>query len=213
MKKLAILIYPEFSIQEISDMMYLFRWYFDVKTEIIASNKEIVISEEGVWILPDKTVNEFTKSDYYCLILPGCSDFREPIRDKNLINFLSSFKNDDEFLIGAICSAPIFLAYAGLMKGKKFINNLFMEFNERLSFIEDDNRVLKPVVVDGNIVTAAGSEGRKFAIEVARKLGFECSDIAMTELDENYTDDNFIHYLTDEQLEEVEIDFDFLFSE
>jgi hypothetical protein len=99
------------------------------------------------------------------------------------------------------------------MKGKKFINNLFMEFNERLSFIEDDNRVLKPVVVDGNIVTAAGSEGRKFAIEVARKLGFECSDIAMTELDENYTDDNFIHYLTDEQLEEVEIDFDFLFSE
>ena len=139
MKKLAILIYPEFSIQEISDMMYLFRWYFDVKTEIIASNKEIVISEEGVSILPDKTVNEFTKSDYYCLILPGCSDFREPIRDKNLINFLSSFKNDDEFLIGAICSAPIFLAYAGLMKGKKFINNLFMEFNERLSFIEDDN--------------------------------------------------------------------------
>ena len=213
MKKLAILIYPEFSIQEISDMMYLFRWYFDVKTEIIASNKEIVISEEGVSILPDKTVNEFTKSDYYCLILPGCSDFREPIRDKNLINFLSSFKNDDEFLIGAICSASRFLAYAGLMKGKKFINNLFMEFNERLSFIEDDNRVLKPVVVDGNIVTAAGSEGRKFAIEVARKLGFECSDIAMTELDENYTDDNFIHYLTDEQLEEVEIDFDFLFSE
>ena len=63
------------------------------------------------------------------------------------------------------------------------------------------------------IVTAVGSEGRKFAIEVARKLGFECSDIAMTELDENYTDDNFIHYLTDEQLEEVEIDFDFLFSE
>ena len=118
MKKLAILIYPEFSIQEISDMMYLFRWYFDVKTEIIASNKEIVISEEGVSILPDKTVNEFTKSDYYCLILPGCSDFREPIRDKNLINFLFSFKNVDEFLIPSLSFSSIFLIYACLMKSK-----------------------------------------------------------------------------------------------
>ena len=27
------IIYPEFSIQEIDDIMYLFRWHYDVKTE------------------------------------------------------------------------------------------------------------------------------------------------------------------------------------
>ena len=133
MKKIAILIYPEFSIQEIGDIMYLFRWHYDIKTEIIASSNDIVVSEEGV------------------------------------------------------C-------------------------NEQLPFINNENRVLQPVVIDGNIITAAGSEGRKFAIAVARKLGFECSDNAVTELDDNYTDKNFIHRLPPEEFEDAKKHFAFLFN-
>ena len=213
MKKIAILIYPEFSIQEIGDIMYLFRWHYDIKTEIIASSNDIVVSEEGVCIKPHKTVNEFVKEDYYCLILPGCSDFNEPIQDRNLIDFLKSFKDDNEFIIGAICSAPIFLAYAGLMENRKFINSLFMEFNEQLPFINNENRVLQPIVIDGNIITAAGSEGRKFAIAVARKLGFDCSDNAVSELGDNYTDDDFIHRLPPEEFEDAKKHFSFLFNQ
>ena len=150
----------------------MFRWYFDTKTEIVSTSLDPVISEEGVSIMPNITTDDYDLDNYHCLILPGCSDFRESIRDEKLISFLSSFNDNSEFVIGAICSAPIFLAKAGLLKGKKYINNLYMDFNERISFIELENRVLKPIVVDGNIITAAGSEGRKFAIEVARKLGF-----------------------------------------
>lgn len=127
------IIYPEFSIQEIGDIMYLFRWHYDIKTEIIASSNDIVVSEEGV------------------------------------------------------C-------------------------NEQLPFINNENRVLQPVVIDGNIITAAGSEGRKFAIAVARKLGFECSDNAVTELDDNYTDKNFIHRLPPEEFEDAKKHFAFLFN-
>ena len=212
MKKLSILVYPEFSIQEVSDIMYLFRWYFDTKTEIVSTSLDPVISEEGVSIMPNITTDDYDLDNYHCLILPGCSDFRDSIRDEKLISFLSSFSDNSEFIIGAICSAPIFLAKAGLLKGKKYINNLYMDFNERISFIELENRVLKPIVVDGNIITAAGSEGRKFAIEVARKLGFECSDKALTELGEDYKNDDFIAYLNEDQLLEVEKEFGFLFD-
>lgn len=212
MKKLSILVYPEFSIQEVSDIMYLFRWYFDTKTEIVSTSLDPVISEEGVSIMPNITTDDYDLDNYHCLILPGCSDFRDSIRDEKLISFLSSFNDNSEFIIGAICSAPIFLAKAGLLKGKKYINNLYMDFNERISFIELENRVLKPIVVDGNIITAAGSEGRKFAIEVARKLGFECSDKALTELGEDYKNDDFIAYLNEDQLLEVEKEFGFLFD-
>jgi len=33
-----------------------------------------------------------------------------------------------------------------------------------------------PIVVDGNIITAMGMAFREFAIEIAHKLGYECSD-------------------------------------
>lgn len=77
MKKLGILIYPEFSLQEVGNIMYLFRWYFDSETRMIFVNKGLVKSEEGVYVQAEISLDEFIKEDYHCLILPGSSDFRE----------------------------------------------------------------------------------------------------------------------------------------
>lgn len=77
MKKLGILIYPEFSLQEVGNIMYLFRWYFDSETRMISVNKGLVKSEEGVYVQAEISLDEFIKEDYHCLILPGSSDFRE----------------------------------------------------------------------------------------------------------------------------------------
>ena len=49
------------------------------------------------------------------------------------------FVNDDNFVIGAICSGPIFLAQAGLLKGKKYTDSLFVEMRESFAFIEENN--------------------------------------------------------------------------
>lgn len=54
MKKIAIVIYPEFSIQEIATLSALFRWYFEERTVIFSSSKSLVKSEEGITILPEK---------------------------------------------------------------------------------------------------------------------------------------------------------------
>ena len=72
-KRLELLIYPEFSLQEIANLLRLFRWKYDTVTDIIYTEKTVVKSEEGITVMPVKTCDEFSPEDYDCLLLSGCS--------------------------------------------------------------------------------------------------------------------------------------------
>ena len=206
-KRIALLVYPDFSLQEVANLMYIFRWYFDTFTDVIYTELSPVRSEEGILINPVKTCSEFCKDDYDCLILSGCSDLRQPIRNKKIKEFLESFVNDDSFIIGAICSSPIFLAQAGLLKGKKYTDSLFVEMRESFAFIEENNFLPQSVVEDGNIITAVGNAFNEFAVHVARKLGYDCPD----EILSGYTDSNdindYIHHLPKDEILEFKEEF------
>lgn len=210
-KKIALLVYPEFSFQEIGNSIALFKWYFDSPTVVFSSSNKPVKSEEGMTILPDKTLNEFDVLDYDCLILPGVSDVRESLKDKTLIDFLTKLKDHPDFIIGAICGGPIFLSMAGLLDDKKFTNQLFVEMNERLPFINHKNIEYKPIVVDGNIITATADAYADFPIALARMIGYECSDKAYKPIvDYDIPEEHFKHHLGEEELktfEEVFADF------
>ncbi len=204
MKKLAILIYPDCSIQEVSNVMYLFRWHYDVKSVMVSVDEEIVVSEEGIMIKPEITVDEFNKDDYYALVLPGLSEFIPTIYNENLISFLEGFKNDNDFVIGAICAGPLFLSLAGLLEDKKFTNSLYMDMNELFTCINEKNFVEAPVVVDQNIVTAIGSATGLFAITIANTLGLKTSDYTLLEAtQDNYVKEDQVHYLESKTLIEV----------
>ena len=70
MKKAAIMLYPLFSMQEISCTTELFKFY---GKEIVsfAAGGEAVKSEDGFTVLPDRGFEEFRREDFDCLILPG----------------------------------------------------------------------------------------------------------------------------------------------
>ena len=34
-KRIALLVYPDFSLQEVTNLMYFFRWAFDTFTDVI----------------------------------------------------------------------------------------------------------------------------------------------------------------------------------
>lgn len=89
-KRIALLVYPEFSLQEVANLMYLFRWYFDTFTDVIYTELSPVKSEEGILVQPVKTCSQFFKGDYDCLILPRCSDIRQAIRNKGIKQFLKT---------------------------------------------------------------------------------------------------------------------------
>ncbi|MDO4594060.1 MAG: DJ-1/PfpI family protein [Tissierellia bacterium] len=175
MKKLAIIGHDQFSLQEIANLMAMFKNHYDIESEIISSSKEDIKTEEGIYVKVDKTFDQFRIEDYYAIIVSGSADFRKSINDSLLIDFLHSLK-DKKILKAAICAGPIFFAKAGLLHNKKFTNSLFLQVNEKIKYIDFDNFVEKPVVKDGDILTAVGVAYKEFAVEIARALGFKVNE-------------------------------------
>lgn len=210
-RRIALLVYPEFSLQEVSNLMNLFRWRYNTLTDIIYTEMKTVRSEEGIEVMPAKTCDEFCINDYDCLILPGCSDIREGIRNEKLSTFLSRFKENTQFIIGAICAGPLFLAQAGLLQGKKYTDSLFVEMREQFKFVEENNFVAAPVVEDGCIITAGGSAFNDFAVHVARKVGYDCPDKILSGYIDDWKEEDYLHHLTKEDQADFQKEFhDFL---
>lgn len=206
-KKIALLVYPEFSLQEVANLMSLFRWNYDSKTEIISSSLQGVKCEEGITIFPDKTCDEFNVNDYDCLILSGCSDFTLGIKDEKINSFLANLRKHDNFVIAAICGGPLFLAKAGLLKSKKYTCSLYYNMMELFDFFEIDNFIPAPVVVDQNIITAVGGAFNDFAVNVARKLDYECNDIIFRGYTNTWQKDDYYAYLSEEDLNDFKKEF------
>lgn len=203
MKKTALLVYPEFSLQEVMNLSRLFRWEFDIYTEVISSGRTPVKSEEGILVLPQRTTNEFRTDDYSCLILPGCSDFTEVFKDEKIFDFLSSFHGNNDFPIGAICAGPMLLARAGILKNKKFTASIFMNLFDFCPFLERENYVAAPIVISDNIVTAGGSNFNGFAVAMARLLGFECPDRILSGYMDSWTPKDYEQYLPPDAVDEM----------
>ncbi len=210
-KRLALLVYPEFSFQEIANLLRLFRWEYDTVTDIIYTEKTVVKSEEGITVMPIKTCDEFSPEDYDCLLLSGCSDIRMALRNQKLNTFLKSFKDNTDFIIAAICSGPLFLAHAGLLHGKKYTDSLFIEMRSLFYFIEEENFLPLPVVEDGNIITANGAAFNDFAVHLAKKLGYECQSPILSGYIDDWKKNDYLHHLTMEEQENFVKEFqDFL---
>lgn len=189
MKKLALMVYPNFSMQEIASICSFFKWEYDCETIVFSWSLDKVNSEEGICVKPNKIFEEFKEEDYHCLILPGCSDLKEPLHNVKIKEFLQRFKGNQEFVIGAICAGPIFLAQAGLLDERKFTCSLFVEMIEYFPFIKEENVIYQPTIEDGNIVTAVGFAFNEFAITVAKRLGFEVPDKIFTGVTEEKLND------------------------
>ena len=65
-KRLALLIYPEFSLQEIANLLRLFRWKYDTVTDIIYTEKTVVKSEE---VIPVMNFHQKTMIAYFYLVV------------------------------------------------------------------------------------------------------------------------------------------------
>lgn len=202
MKKLALLVYPEFSLQEVMNLSRLFRWDYDVLTQVISSGAEPVRSEEGIWVKPEGPVAEFRREDYLCLILPGCSDLTQALRDGAIRDFLRGL-SDGALPIGAICSGPLLLAQAGLLAGKKYTASVFMNVFQFCPFLEKENFVAAPSVTAGNILTAGGSNFNGFAVEMARLCGLDCPDRILSGYMDGWSREDYEQYLPPEAEEEA----------
>lgn len=200
-KKYAVMIYPNFSLQEITCLTSCLSVWFGEKIDTVASEMKPYESEDGFLVTPTRTVDEVQVSDYRCIILPGTINPLPALYDDRLIDFLRKGKDTDT-LFAAISSSPILLSKAGILDGKNFTAGYFMQMAEIFSFIEKNHFVHKPVVESGNVITGIGMFFREFAESVLNKLGYDVGEHFMNEVGSEYTESELTFYWTDEEFNE-----------
>lgn len=203
MKKAAVMLYPLFSMQEISCTTELFKFY-DKEIVTFSAGGEAVKSEDGFTILPDKAFENFRREDFDCLVLPGIWEPLPVLLDKRNIRFLEQFRGDDKLVVAAISSAPLLLGKAGLLEGKKFTHGVFEEFLDAFPVMPREGIVRTYLVEDGNLITAYGGAFREFAAAVGHKAGIDCPDTVFSDMSgKTYTEEDFIFHLPPEIMEEA----------
>lgn len=200
-KKYAVLIYPDFSLQEITCLTSCLTVWFGEGIDVIASENRPYASEDGFSVTPAKTVDEADPSDYACVILPGTINPLPALFDEKLIEFLRRGQGTDT-LFAAISSAPILLSKAGLLDGKDFTAGFFMQMAEAFPFVDKSHFVHRPVVESGNVITAIGMFFREFAQAVLERLDCDPGPHFMDTSYREFTEDELRFYWTDEEYQE-----------
>lgn len=103
------------------------------------------------WIKFDRTADQIKVNDYDAVFIPGGAWNPDNLRnDKDVIKFIQDFNKSGK-LIAAICHAPVVLASADILKGRKITGY----WNIQVDLKNAGGTVVEaPVVVDGNFVTS-----------------------------------------------------------
>ena len=202
MKKVLCLIYPNFSLYEITALTSTLALSFDITIDYVSSDDSIVISEDGLPCQPTKTLDQICIEEYSCVILPGMVNIGPALQDEKLISFLRDLGEQD-ILIAAISSAPLLLAKAGLLKDTKFTSGIWQNFFDYFEFLPRQNFQPKLVVQDKQIITAIGFAHQEFARKVILRLGLaENTDNYFKEKNE-YAAEDLIFTLSDQEFDQV----------
>lgn len=202
MKKVLCIIYPNFSLYEITTLTSTLALSFDITIDYVASDYSIVISEDGLPCQPTKTLNQIRIEEYSCVILPGMVNIGPALHDEKLISFLRDLGEQD-ILIAAISSAPLLLAKAGLLKNTKFTGGIWQNFFDYFEFLPRENFQPKVLVQDKQIITAIGFAHQEFARKVILSLGLvENADNYFKEKNE-YSEEDLLFTLSDEEFDQV----------
>lgn len=202
MKKVLCLIYPNFSLYEITALTSTLALSFDVMIDYVSSDDSIVVSEDGLPCQPTKTLDQICIEEYSCVILPGMVNIGPALQDEKLISFLRDLGEQD-ILIAAISSAPLLLAKAGLLKDTKFTGGIWQNFFDYFEFLPRENFQPKVVVQDKQIITAIGFAHQEFARKVILSLGLaENTDNYFKEKNE-CAEEDLIFTLSDQEFDQV----------
>ena len=202
MKKVLCIIYPNFSLYEITALTSTLVLSFGVTIDYVASDHSMVVSEDGLPCQPTKTLDQIRIEEYSCVILPGMVNIGPALQNEKLISFLRALGEQD-ILIAAISSAPLLLAKAGLLKATKFTGGIWQNFFDYFEFLPRENFQPKVVVQDKQIITAIGFAHQEFARKVILSLGLaENTDNYFKERND-YSEEDLIFTLSDQEFDQV----------
>ena len=202
MKKVLCIIYPNFSLYEITALTSTLALSFDSTIDYATSDHSMVVSEDGLPCQPTKTLDQIRIEEYSCVILPGMVNIGPALQDEKLISFLRDLGEQD-ILIAAISSAPLLLAKAGLLNDTKFTGGIWQNFFDYFEFLPRENFQPKLVVQDKQIITAIGFAHQEFVRKVILSLGLAANTDNYFKERNDYSEEDLIFTLSDQEFDEV----------
>ncbi len=169
MKNIAILLEEGFEeIEAIVPIDVLRRLDF---TLVLAGRTARIAGAHSVNIEMNLLISELKPENFDAVILPGGMPGSTNLRDNpDVIKLVADMYNAGK-LVAAICAAPIVLAEAGIVKGKRCTGYPMDMLKEALS---DADYTGERVEQDGNIITGKGPGAAfEFAVAIASYLGKE----------------------------------------
>ena len=148
MSKFAVIIYPAFSLQEITCLTSALSVWFEEKIDFIASENREYCSEEGLRVMPTKTIADVNITDYKCIVLPGTINPLPALYDDRLIEFLRGGINTD-VTFAAISSSPILLAKAGVLDGRNLLPAFLCRWQRHFPLLKTRILYIKESFVTG----------------------------------------------------------------
>ena len=136
-----------------------------IETDVAGVSGDIIEGAHGIKVIPDKDIEDVEIDSYDALLLPGGNPGYKNLRSDERVIAMVKTAFAKNKIVAAICAAPLVLADAGILKGKRVTIYPGME-NEIVKAGAEFSEDL--VVVDGNIIT---SRGPATAILFALKLG------------------------------------------
>ena len=169
MKKTAVLIYDQFCNFEIAPALEMLA-IAEKPIAIFAKSLVPVRSEEGLIVMPERSIDQLNLEEYDSLLLPGALDIRGAIEDEAILSFIKKF---DGMPIGAISIAPLLLLKAGMLEEKPFMAGV----NQKE--LADEGYTSEPIpegyIRSGNIITSVSYNFVKWALGFGEMLGINLS--------------------------------------
>lgn len=125
-----------------------------------------VCGSHGIAVMADLTIDRLEEDKLQAVILPGGLPGTTNLEKSPAVRRLLESAASRGLWIGAICAAPSLLGHLGLLRGRKAV--CFPGYEADL---EGAQPVDRPVVTDGNIITAKGAGAAiDFGLELAARL-------------------------------------------
>lgn len=112
-----------------------------------------VKASRGTVLVPDTTLDQALGEDYDMVVLPGGMPGAKHLNEDARVKALLRRMADAGKFTGAICAAPMVLAEAGLLRGRRATS--YPGFVDRMG-LPDVTYVNEPVVQDGKVITSRG---------------------------------------------------------
>lgn len=141
-----------------------------LRVKTCALSREPITTMGGLRVLPDITVDEICLSDAAMLILPGGDGWLK-LQNEMILEKAAAFLAAD-IPVAAICAATVALGRVGLLNHNRHTSN-DLEFLRMIGGDAYSGSALyeqQPAVLDGNLITAAGTAPLEFACHIFERL-------------------------------------------